>query len=138
MATTQIKDGYNGGSDNQLKINADGSINATTSGSSTITGNVNLNGLNAFATTQYQVSTSAVQISIPSGTSSVSIKAITTSGNLVIIGNSGSVTNAIDGTGNGYFLFNGDSIQIDLTNSASLWVIGTASGQVVGVLFAGG
>lgn len=27
MATTQIKDGFNGGSDNQLKVNSDGSIN---------------------------------------------------------------------------------------------------------------
>lgn len=32
MATTQIKDGYNGGSDNQLKVNADGSINVDVSG----------------------------------------------------------------------------------------------------------
>jgi len=32
MATTTIKDGFNGGSDNQLKVNADGSINVNTSG----------------------------------------------------------------------------------------------------------
>lgn len=32
MATTQIKDGFNGGSDYQLKVNSDGSINTTGSG----------------------------------------------------------------------------------------------------------
>lgn len=32
MAVTQIKDGFNGGSDNQLKVNNDGSINTTGSG----------------------------------------------------------------------------------------------------------
>jgi hypothetical protein len=32
MATTQIKDGFNGGSDNQLKVNSDGSINVTGGG----------------------------------------------------------------------------------------------------------
>jgi hypothetical protein len=37
MATTQIKDGYNGGSDNQLKVNPDGSINVDVTGSITAT-----------------------------------------------------------------------------------------------------
>lgn len=32
MAVTQIKDGFQGGSDNQLKVNNDGSINTTGSG----------------------------------------------------------------------------------------------------------
>ena len=32
MATTTIKDGYNGGSDNQLKVNPDGSINVDVTG----------------------------------------------------------------------------------------------------------
>ena len=32
MATTQIKDGYAGGSDNQLKVNSDGSINVNSTG----------------------------------------------------------------------------------------------------------
>lgn len=41
MSTTQIKDGYSGGSDNQLKVNADGSINAAVSGS--ISGTVTAN-----------------------------------------------------------------------------------------------
>ena len=34
MAVTTIKDGFNGGSDNQLKVNSDGSINVTGGGSS--------------------------------------------------------------------------------------------------------
>lgn len=40
MATTQVKDGFSGGSDNQLKVNADGSIN--TNSTSTGTSNVNV------------------------------------------------------------------------------------------------
>lgn len=40
MAATTIKDGFAGGSDNQLKVNADGSINVDTSGGGT--GNVNI------------------------------------------------------------------------------------------------
>src|ERR1700677_5185447 len=32
MATTQIKDGFDGGSDNQLKVNPDGSINVDVTG----------------------------------------------------------------------------------------------------------
>lgn len=32
MATTQVKDGFNGGSDNQLKVNNDGSINVNSGG----------------------------------------------------------------------------------------------------------
>ena len=37
MAATTIKDGFAGGSDNQLKVNADGSINTTAAGGSAST-----------------------------------------------------------------------------------------------------
>lgn len=40
MATTQVKDGFNGGSDNQLKVNADGSINTNSTGTGTSDVNV--------------------------------------------------------------------------------------------------
>jgi hypothetical protein len=180
MATTQIKDGYNGGSDNQLKVNPDGSINVDVSGGSggvvstnltqingasisegqktmdnslpvviasnqsplaiagAITGTVstNLKGLLAFQTSQYTVGTSATQLTVTPLTnrSSMSIKAVTTSSNdIVYVGNSNAVTNA-----NGYPLFNGDSIQLDLTPAQAVWVIGTSAGQTVCVIEIGG
>lgn len=39
MATTTIKDGFNGGSDNQLKVNSDGSINVDVTGGTIIVSN---------------------------------------------------------------------------------------------------
>lgn len=113
-------------------------INVNSTGSSTVTGNVGINGLNAFETSQTVVGTTAIQLTIPAGTSSVSIKVRTTTANdAVLVGNSNAVTNPIDGTGNGYFLFNGDSIQVDLTPTAQIWVIGTSAGQIVAMLDAG-
>lgn len=47
MATTQIKDGYAGGSDNQLKVNSDGSINVNTSGGGGSNASVGLTGVTA-------------------------------------------------------------------------------------------
>ena len=72
-------------SGNKLIVNADGSINisgtVTSSGTSTVTGTVstNINGLAAFQTSQYAVSTSAVQlVPTPMSTrSSMSVKVIT-------------------------------------------------------------
>lgn len=219
MATTQIKDGWNGGSDNQLKVNADGSINvvgggsggsnvnltevggnpittgqatmanslpvviasdqssipttnpsvgtngalaptASTqiagvtsggdlspltvdpsgkllvdiSGTSTVTGTVNANieGLTNFQTSQQTIGLTAIQLT-PSpltNRSSMSIKADTTSSlDMVYIGNSSSVT-----TANGYALFDGDSIQMDLTPAQTIWAIGTSAGQIVYIL----
>lgn len=177
MAVTQIKDGYAGGSDNQLKVNSDGSINVTSSGgggsstvkiedtagnpltstsgalnitgtvtvsgavtssgTSTVSGTVstNLNGLAAFQTSQYTVGTSAVQLTVTPLTnrSSMSIKVKTAGSNdLVYIGGTSGVTSST-----GYVLFNGDSLQLDITGSHSVYVIGSASGQTVYVLEVG-
>lgn len=164
MATTQIKDGYAGGSDNQLKVNSDGSINVNASGggggsnvtiveggntaivtpagaltvvstgSSTVTGtvNTNLNGLNNFQTSQYSVGTSAVQLTPTplSNRSSLSIKVVTSNdAGIVYVGNSSGVT-----VSTGYGLFNGDSIQLDLTTADSVYVISNLAGQIVYVL----
>jgi hypothetical protein len=128
-------------SGNLQALSLDSSGNLLISGTSTVSGtvNTNLNGLNAFAITQYLVGTSAVQVVIPSGTSSIGFKVITTSStDAVLVGPTSSVTNSLTGTGNGYFLFNGDAVQIDLTPTATVWLIGTSAGQIVCVLFAGG
>lgn len=123
------------GPDHGLDVNIiGGSVSSTVTG----TVNTNLNGLNAFSTTQYVIGVTPTHIVIPAGASSVSVKALcTTTSDAVIIGNSVSVNNTINGTGNGYFLFYGDAVQIDVTNSASLYAVGTAAGQIICVLFAG-
>lgn len=162
MAATTIKDGFNGGSDNQLKVNSDGSINVTgggggggdvnifdsagnpltstggalnvsTTGSSTVSGTVTSNtaGLTSFQTSQYTVGLSAVQLAptpLPNR-SSVSIT-ITAAANIaVFIGNSNSVS-----TSTGYPLYNGSTIQLDLTPAGSVWAISTQASQTAAVL----
>lgn len=165
MATTQIKDGFAGGSDNQLKVNADGSINVditgggggptsdvnifdsagnpltstsgalnvNTSGTSEVTGTVTSNqaGLTSFQTSQYTVGTSAVQLAPTPLTnrSSLSITIMATVNVPVYIGNSGSVT-----TSTGYPLFNGSTMQLDLTPAGQVWAISTMAGQSAAVL----
>lgn len=106
-------------------------------GSVSGTVNSNVNGLNHFSVVQYAVGVTPIQITVPVGTTGLSIKAITTMSNNVLVGNSGSLNNLLDGSGNGYFLFNGDSLQLDVTPVADVWVIGTAVGQIISVLFVG-
>ncbi len=171
MAVTQIKDGFNGGSDNQLLVNPDGSINVNTSGggggsnvnlievggapvsegqktstnsipvviasdqspiaiAGTISGTVNSNiqGLNAFQTSQYSIGVSAVQITPTPLTnrSSVSIKVTTTPNSMIFIGNSAAVT-----TSTGFPMVSGDNIQMDLTSAQTIYAIGSDVGQVL-------
>lgn len=115
-----------------------GALNVNSVGSSTVSGtvNTNLNGLNNWDTAQYTIGTSAVQIT-PSplaNRSAISVKAITTSSlDIIWIGPTNSVT-----ISNGYPLFNGDSTQLDLTATGSMYAIGTSSGQVLCVLEIGG
>lgn len=161
MATTTIKDGFSGGSSNQLKINADGSINVTggsssgdvnifdgagnaltstsgalnvnTTGNSTVTGSVTSNtaGLTAFQTSQYSVGTSAVQLAptpLPNR-SSLSMTITATLNIPVYIGNNNSVSSST-----GYPLFNGSTMQLDLTSTGQIWAISTTPGQTVSIL----
>lgn len=91
--------------------------------------NVNLLGLNNIQTSQYTVGTSAVQITpTPLSTrSSISVKTSTTTNtDIVYIGPSNAVT-----TSNGYALFNGDTVQLDITATGTLWAIATSAGQTV-------
>lgn len=118
------------GNGNKLAVNSDGSINVNSSGSSTVSGTVsaNINGLATFQTSQYTVGTSAVLLTPTPliNRSSLSIKVITTSTNIIYIGNSSGVTSST-----GYPLFNGDSIQLDLKQTQSIYAIASASGQTV-------
>lgn len=123
-----------------LTVDPDGKLLVDITGTSVVTGTVSadIKGLTTFSTTQYQIDTTPVQIIIPSGTSAVNLKARTsTNTNAIVIGNSNTVNNLIDGTGNGYPLFSGDTSQLDVTASASVWVIGTNPGQIIFAIFAG-
>jgi hypothetical protein len=175
MATTQIKDGYNGGSDNQMKVNADGSINVNTSGgggttstnltevggaaiaegqttmanslpvviasnqspinvvtsgTSTVSGTVSTveDPLANFQTSQYSVGATPVQITPTplADRSSISLRVTTIAGNAIFIGTSASVSITT-----GYPLYNGDTIQMDLSPTNSIWAISGASGQTM-------
>lgn len=90
---------------------------------------VNILGLNNLQTSQYTIGTSAAQItpSPLSTRSSIGLKATTTSNSdAVFIGVSSAVT-----ISNGYPLFNGDTVQLDITQTGTLWAIGTSAGQKV-------
>lgn len=162
MATTTIKDGFNGGSDAQLKVNPDGSINVVgggsgggsvnihdsagnpltstsgalnvnTTGSSTVSGTVSTveQGLGAFQTSQYAISTTAVHLAPTplSNRSSLSLTVSASPSVAVFIGNDNTVT-----TSTGYPLFNGSTIQLDLTPAGNVWAISSSPGQTVAVL----
>lgn len=107
-----------------MTVNSDGSIN------------VDVEGLTTLKTSQVIVGTSPVQLtpSPLSNRSSLSIKAITTtSADIVYIGSS----NAVSAT-TGYFLFDGDSLSMDLTPAQQIWAIGTSANQIVAVAEIGG
>lgn len=116
---------------NPLKINSDGSINVNSA--TTISGTIDTveQGLSAFQTSQYIIGTSAVQItpSPLSNRSSVSLAIIASPNIPIYIGNSNSVT-----INSGYPLYNGNTIELDLTPSGSIWAISTTTGQIVAVL----
>lgn len=178
MATTQIKNGFHGGTDDQLKVNSDGSINVNTTGSggnasvgptgliaptsgteiagidpsgnlhavsvdangfinvngtSTIVGPVTTkeDGLNTFKTSQYTVGSSEIQITPTplANRSSISLKVQATSSNSILICDaSGNVLN------DGYPLFDGDNLQMDLTPTGLIYAQATAPGQKLFVL----
>jgi hypothetical protein len=123
----------NSGNLQSLKVDPSGKLLVDITGTSTVTGTVNasIEGLNAFQTSQYAVGLSAVQLTPTPLTnrSSMSIKALTTSGNIIYVGNSNTVT-----TSTGYPLFNGDSLQIDLTGVQVIWAIASAAAQKVAIL----
>ena len=130
MATTQIKDGHGGGSDNQLKVNADGSINVNSGGGGGST-NANIEGLSSFQTSQYVIGTTPVQVTPTplANRSSISMRIEAASGVPVYLGNSSAVS-----TTNGYPMYDGDTLAMDLTPTDTIYFVSTAPGQVVAVV----
>lgn len=102
-------------------------------GNTVVTGDVttSVNGLSNFQTSQYIVGTSVVQLtpSPLSGRSSLSIRITATSGDAVFIGNNNNTT-----IFNGYPLYNGDTLQMDIDDSHEIWAITSSSNQTVYIL----
>lgn len=180
MATTQIKNGFHGGTDDQLLVNPDGSINVNSTGGggggnasvgatgataptmatevagvnpsgnlqalstdangflnvngvSTISGPVTTEqaGLDSFQTSQYAIGTTAIQLA-PSALlnrSSISITVEASPNIAVYIGNSSTVTVA-----NGYPLYDGSTIQLDLTPTGAVWAVCASLGSIIACL----
>lgn len=107
-----------------VSVTDNGFVNVNASFGGTV--DTDLAGLGTFQTSQYNIGTTEVQIT-PSplaNRSSVTLKVITTSGNQIFICNtSGSVLTQ------GYPLFNGDSLTMDLTTSGTIYAVATADGQ---------
>jgi hypothetical protein len=104
---------------NLVKVDADGSLN------------VDITGLSSFQTSQYTIGTSSVKLTPTPLTdrSGISIKATTTSTNAIYIGNSSSVTSST-----GFPLFNGDTLQMDLTGAQTIYAISSIPSQTLYVL----
>jgi hypothetical protein len=97
---------------------------------------VNLNGLNAFQTTQYTLGLTATQLTPTPLTdrSSMIIKVSTTTPTEIVwINDNSGMT-----VGDSFPLFNGDTLQLDLTPLESVYVLATVAGQKVYVLEIGG
>lgn len=132
MASTTIKDGFGSGSDNQLKVNADGSINVTAS-SSTDTRMVTSEtvGLSSFQTEQYIIGTSVLELTLVplAGRSSISIRVGKDNLSAIWIGNSAQVTIT-----SGYPLYAGDTLGMDLTDQKTIFAISDTPNQSLAVL----
>lgn len=157
MATTQIKNGFNGGSDDQLLVNPDGSINVNATGGGVASnvsivqgGNTaivnpdgslsvntvnsgtqatNLTGLTDYKTSQYTIGLTEVQLAPTplANRSSISFK-IHTSGPAEFVLFS-QAPGSVAATG--YRLDDGESMQLDLTGAGSIYVVGSSAGQIV-------
>lgn len=105
-------------------------LTVVSSGSSTVSGTVTSNeaALTAFQTSQYTIGTSAVQITPTplSGRKSISLRASCTGSNAIYIGPSSGVT-----TGTGWVMYNGDTLQMDLDASHTVYAISNAAAQTI-------
>ncbi len=92
------------------------------SGAVTVSGTVtaDIAGLTAFQTSQYTIGLTAIQITPTplANRSSVSMKVVCNSNTIIYIGNSSAVTSST-----GFPLFNGDSVQLDITGAQSIYAI---------------
>lgn len=116
---------------NDAIVTSDGALTVT--GTSTVSGTVTTQeaGLNNFETSQYEINTTAIQITpsaLPNRTS-ISLRVTATPNNAIFIGNNSSLT-----TMNGYPLYNGDTLQMDLTDANQIYAISDNVGQILYIL----
>lgn len=118
---------------NILKINNDGSIDANITGSATITGDVTSHeaGLDSFQTNQYAVNLSVLQVTpVPlANRSSITLRVDRDNIGAIYIG----ATNTVSTT-TGYPLFAGDTLSMDLTPSNAIFAVSDTIGQILAVL----
>lgn len=164
MATTQIKNGWQGGSDDQLKVNPDGSINVVGGGGGGTT-NVNVHdgagnpidstsgALNVFTTGNSTVTGTVTteQAGLDSykttqytvGTSEIQLAPtpLTNRSSVSFKIHTSSGTDFVlfaqspgQAATNGYRLDDGESLQFDLTDTGKIYVIGSSPGQTVYLL----
>lgn len=88
-------------------------------------------GLSNFQTSQYTIGTSVIQITPTplANRSSISMRVTATSSDAIFIGNNSSLTLL-----NGYPLHDGDTLQMDLTPTNTIYAIATSAGQVLYIL----
>lgn len=102
-------------------------------GNTTVSGNVDssVSPLSNFQTSQYPIGTSVTQLTPTplTGRNSISLRVICTGSNSVYIGPMNTVS-----VSNGYPLFNGDTIQMDLDDSHTIYAVSGNSGQTVCIL----
>lgn len=114
-----------------VSVDINGFLNV--SGTSVITGPVTTNqeGLDSFQTSQYTVGTTPVHLAPTplANRSSISVTIIADPNVAIYIGNSNSLT-----VSNGYPIYNGGTIQLDLTPSGNIWAVTTVADQTVAVL----
>lgn len=117
-------------------VDDDGNLHVKLQGANQTTVNTSLEGLNAIETTQYTVGTSAQKLTPTPMTNRsgmmIKVRATDTS-QVVYVGPNDQVTSL-----NGFPIFDGDTLQLDLKETQEIWAIGSAAGQKVFVLEIGG
>lgn len=128
-STTQVGGQDPDGNLRPISVDDNGFVNVQ--GVSTVSGTVQQAGLNSFQTSQYTVGTTPVQITptaLPNR-SSISLRVEADTNVPVYIGNSNSVS-----TTNGYPLYDGDTLAMDLTPDDTIWAVSTAPNQNIAAL----
>lgn len=130
MATTIIKSGT---SDNQAQVDDTGHLLVSGITSATITNTVKTQeaGLSNFKTSQYTVGTSLIQITpvALANRSSISLRVTAATNQAIFIGSDNTLTIT-----NGYPLYNGETLQMDLTPANTIYAVATSAGQTLYIL----
>lgn len=131
--STQISGVDPSGNVKPVAVDADGNI--ITSGTSTVTGSVNVLGLTAFKTTIYDVDDLTIiqlfTVTFPNQ-SVVTVKAVCTGANYISIKEDNNPLTI------GWPLYNGDTLQMDLTGAQNIYAIASAAGQILHGIQMGG